>query len=71
MEEWLNLDDVFWLLYAEIPLGFQSGWASSNVVGIICPLVVVGLTELPAHPLAAAMIFTVQVVVERVNSFVW
>ena len=35
---------------------FKSGWASSNVVGIICPLVVIGLTELPnsgwakAHP---------------------
>ena len=26
---------------------FKPGWASSNVVGIICPLVVIGLTELP------------------------
>ena len=26
---------------------FKSGWASSDVVGIICPLVVIGLTELP------------------------
>ena len=44
---------------------FKSGWATSNVVGIICPpLVVIGLTELPnsgwakahpAHPLAAAL----------------
>ena len=45
-------------------LDFKSGWASSNVVGIICPPVVIGLTELPnsgwakvhpAHPLAAAL----------------
>ena len=43
---------------------FKSGWARSNVVGIICPLVLIGLTELPnsrwakahrAHPLAAAL----------------
>ena len=46
---------------------FKSGWASSNVVGIICPLVVIGLTELPnsgwakeahpAHPPAAALLY--------------
>ena len=30
----------------EMPLGFKSGLASSNVVGKICPLVVIGLTEL-------------------------
>ena len=44
---------------------FKSGWASSNVVGIICPLVVIGLTELtnsewakahPAYLLAASLI---------------
>ena len=44
---------------------FKSGWASSNVVGIICPLVIIGLTELPnsgkakahpAQPLAAALL---------------
>ena len=35
---------------------FKSGWASSSVVGIICPLVIIWLTELPksgwakAHP---------------------
>ena len=43
---------------------FKSGWASSNVVGIIYPLIVIGLTELPnskwakahpAHPLEAAL----------------
>ena len=43
---------------------FKSGWASSNAVGIICRLVVIGLTKLPnsgwakahpAHPLAAAL----------------
>ena len=34
---------------AEITLGFQvrRGWASSNAVGIICPLVAIGLNELP------------------------
>ena len=26
---------------------FKSGWATSNVVGIICPLVGIGLTDLP------------------------
>ena len=32
---------------SEMPLGFQiRGWTSSNVVSIICPLVVIGLTEL-------------------------
>ena len=45
-------------------LVLKSRWASSNVVGIICPLVVIGLTELPnsgwakahpAHPLAASL----------------
>ena len=44
---------------------FKSGWASSNVVGIICPLIVIGLTELPnsrwaeahpAHPLATSLL---------------
>ena len=39
---------------------FESGWASSNVVDIICPLVLIGLTELPkahpVHPLAAALV---------------
>ena len=44
---------------------FKSGWASSNMVGLICPLVVViGLTELsnsgwakasPAQPLAVSL----------------
>ena len=46
-------------------LVFKSGRASSNVVGIICPLNVIGLTELsnsgwgkahPAHPLAASLL---------------
>jgi hypothetical protein len=46
---------------------FKSGWASSNVVGIICPLVLIGLIELPnsgwaianpAHPLVASLKFT-------------
>ena len=32
--------EVFWQ-------GLKSGWASSNVVGIICPLVRIGLTKLP------------------------
>ena len=43
---------------------FKSGWTSSNVVGIICPMVVIELTELqnsgwakvhPAHPLATSL----------------
>ena len=38
--------DIFMLLRQRCCWVFKSGWASSNVVGIICPLVVIGLTEL-------------------------
>ena len=57
----------------------ESGWASSNVVGIICPLLGVGLTELPnsgwakthpAHPLTASLSITMYTYVElRGNLF--
>ena len=45
---WISIGS-FWLVsYSQrCQWVFKSGWASSNVVGIICPLVVIGLTELP------------------------
>ena len=55
---WISIGS-FWLVsYSQrCQWVFKSGWASSNVVGIICPLVVIGLTELPnSHPPASGII---------------
>ena len=54
----------FHSMIAECRWVFNSGWASSKLVGKICPLVLIGLTELPnsgwakanpAHSLAASL----------------
>ena len=57
---------------------FKSGWASSDVVGIICPLVLIGLTEPlnsgwakahPAHPLAASL--PIEKIITLKNARAW